>query len=32
MVTMTLYARKQKDTGLKNRLLDSMREVEGGMI
>ena len=29
---MTLYARQQKDTDVKNRLLDSVGEGEGGMI
>ena len=32
MVTMTLYARQQRDTDVKNRLLDSVGEGEGGMI
>ena len=33
MVTTTLYARQQKrDTDIKNRLLDSVGEGEGGMI
>ena len=32
MVTMTLYARQQRDTDVKNRLLDSMGEGKGGMI
>ena len=32
MVTMTLYARQQKDTDVKNSLLDSVGEGEGGMI
>ena len=32
MVMMTLYARQQRDTDLKNRLLDSVGEGEGGMI
>ena len=32
MVMMTLYARQQKDTDVKNRLLDSVGEGEGGMI
>ena len=31
MVTLTLYAR-QRDTDVKNRLLDSVGEGEGGMI
>ena len=32
MVTMTLYARQKRDTNIKNRLLDSVGEGEGGMI
>ena len=33
MVTMTLYVRRAKrDTKVKNRLLDSVGEGEGGMI
>ena len=32
IVTMTLYARQQRDTDVKNRLLDSVGEGEGGMI
>ena len=32
MVTMTLYSRQQRDTGVKNRFLDSVGEDEGGMI
>ena len=32
MVTMTLYARQQKDTDIKNRILDSVEEGRGGMI
>ena len=32
MVMMTLYARQQRDIGVKNRLLDSVGEGEGGMI
>ena len=32
MVMMTLYARQQKKTEIKNRLLDSVGEGEGGMI
>ena len=32
MVMMTLYARQQKDTDVKNRLLDSVGEGKGGMI
>ena len=32
MVTMTLYARQQRDTDVQNRLLDSVGEGEGGMI
>ena len=32
LVMMTLYARQQKDTDVKNSLLDSMGEREGGMI
>ena len=31
MVMMTLYARQQRDTDVKNSLLDSVREGEGGM-
>ena len=31
MVTMTLYARQQKDTDVKNSLLDSVWDAEGGM-
>ena len=32
MVTVTLYERQQRDTDVKNRLLDSVGEGEGGMI
>ena len=32
MVTMTLYARQQRDTDVQNRLLDPVGEGEGGMI
>ena len=32
MVIMTLYARQQRDIGVKNRLLDSVGEDEDGMI
>ena len=32
MVTMTLYARRQKRHDAKNSLLDSVGEGEGGMI
>ena len=32
MVTMTLYARQQRDTDVKNRLLDSVGEGEGGIM
>ena len=32
MVTMTLYARRQKRHDVKNSLLDSVGEGEGGMI
>ena len=32
MVMMTLYARQQKRHDVKNRLLDSVGEGEGGMI
>ena len=32
VVTMTLYARQQRDTDIKNRLWDSGREGKGGMI
>ena len=32
MLTMTLYVRQQRDTKIKNRLLDSVGESEGGMI
>jgi len=31
-VTATLYARQQRDTDVKNRLLDSVGEGEGGTI
>ena len=31
IVMMTLYARQQRDTDVKNSLLDSVREGEGGM-
>ena len=31
-VMMTPYARQQRDTDVKNRLLDSVEEGEGGMI
>ena len=31
-VTATLYARQQRDTDVKNRLLDYVGEGEGGMI
>ena len=31
MVTVTLYARQQKRHRCKNRLLDSVKESEGGM-
>ena len=31
-VTATLYARQQRDTNVKNRLLDSVGEREGGTI
>ena len=32
MVTMTLYVRQQKRHNVKNRLVDSVGEGEGGMI
>ena len=32
MVMMTLYTRQKRDTDVKNRLLDSEGESEGGMI
>ena len=32
MVTMTLNAKQQRDTDIKNRPLDSVGEVEGGII
>ena len=32
MVMTILYARQQKDTDVKNRLLDSVGECKGGMI
>ena len=32
MVVMILYARQQKDTDVKNRLLDAVGEGEGEMI
>ena len=32
MVTMTLYARQQRDPDVKNRLLDSVGKGKGGMI
>ena len=32
MVTMTLYENQKRDTDVKNRLLDSVGEGEGGMI
>ena len=32
MVTTTLYARQQRDTDVKNRLLDYVEEGEGGTI
>ena len=32
MVTMTLNAKQQRDTDIKNRPLDSVGEGEGGMI
>ena len=32
IVMMTLYVRQQIDTDVKNRLLDSEGEGEGGMI
>jgi len=32
MVMMILHARQQGDTDVKNRLLDSVGEGEGGMI
>ena len=32
MTKMTLYVRQQRDTDIKNRLLDSVGEGNGGMI
>jgi len=32
MLMMTLYGRQQRDPDVKNRLLDSVGEGEGGMI
>ena len=32
MVMITLYARQQRDTNVKNSLLNSVGEGEGGMI
>ena len=32
MVTMTLMQDRKRDTDIKNRLLDSVGEGEGGMI
>ena len=32
MVMTMLYARSKRDTDVKNRILDSAREGEGGMI
>ena len=32
MVKMTLYESQKRDTDVKNRLLDSVGEGEGGMI
>ena len=32
MVMMTIYVRQKGDTDVKNRLLDSVGEGEGGMI
>ena len=32
MVTATLYERHQKRTDVKNRLLDTVGEGEGGMV
>ena len=32
MVMITLYVRQQRDTYVKNRLLDSVGEGKGGMI
>ena len=32
MVTMTVYVRQQKNTHVKNRLLDCVGEGKGGMI
>ena len=32
MVMMTLYVNSKRDTDIKNRLLDSVGEGEGGMI
>ena len=32
MVMITLYVRQQRDTDIKNRLLDSVGEGNGGII
>ena len=32
MVTITLYARRKRDTDVQNSLFDSVGEGEGGMI
>ena len=32
MVTITLYETSKRDTDVQNRLLDSVREGEGGMF
>ena len=32
MVMMTLYMSRKRDTDIKNRILDSVGEVKGGMI
>ena len=32
MVMLTLYARQQRDTDVKSRLLDSVGEGKGGVI
>ena len=32
MVTITLYAKRKRDTDVQNRLLDSVGDGEGGMF
>ena len=32
MVTITLYAKRKRDTDVQNRILDSVGEGEGGMF